>query len=175
VFTIIILKISDDEEMKIGRNDPCPCGSGKKYKLCCLIKKRNKTYIFKVKLKYDKSTWWKIEILPNQTLHDLHEEIIHAVDFDFDHMYIFCMDNKQWASEVEYCDPRCDFGISAHEITIGELNLKSKQKFLYIYDFGANWVFEIDYVGNGEKDGAGDYPRIIASKGEAPEQYPTSE
>ena len=24
--------------MKIGRNDPCPCGSGKKYKKCCLIK-----------------------------------------------------------------------------------------------------------------------------------------
>ena len=23
---------------KIGRNDPCPCGSGKKYKHCCLIK-----------------------------------------------------------------------------------------------------------------------------------------
>ncbi|NSW92183.1 MAG: SEC-C domain-containing protein [Firmicutes bacterium] len=21
--------------MKIGRNDPCPCGSGKKYKKCC--------------------------------------------------------------------------------------------------------------------------------------------
>ncbi|WP_217698235.1 SEC-C metal-binding domain-containing protein [Novosphingobium mathurense] len=20
---------------KIGRNDPCPCGSGKKYKRCC--------------------------------------------------------------------------------------------------------------------------------------------
>jgi uncharacterized protein YecA (UPF0149 family) len=20
---------------KIGRNDPCPCGSGKKYKYCC--------------------------------------------------------------------------------------------------------------------------------------------
>ena len=23
------------ETEKIGRNDPCPCGSGKKYKLCC--------------------------------------------------------------------------------------------------------------------------------------------
>jgi preprotein translocase subunit SecA len=23
---------------KVGRNDPCPCGSGKKYKKCCLIK-----------------------------------------------------------------------------------------------------------------------------------------
>ena len=25
--------------MKIGRNDPCPCGSGKKYKKCCLTKR----------------------------------------------------------------------------------------------------------------------------------------
>jgi len=25
-------------EKKIGRNDPCPCGSGKKYKKCCLKK-----------------------------------------------------------------------------------------------------------------------------------------
>jgi len=24
--------------MKIGRNDPCPCGSGKKYKMCCIQK-----------------------------------------------------------------------------------------------------------------------------------------
>jgi uncharacterized protein YecA (UPF0149 family) len=23
---------------KIGRNEPCPCGSGKKYKKCCIIK-----------------------------------------------------------------------------------------------------------------------------------------
>ena len=23
------------EEPKVGRNDPCPCGSGKKYKKCC--------------------------------------------------------------------------------------------------------------------------------------------
>jgi preprotein translocase subunit SecA len=23
------------ETPKIGRNDPCPCGSGKKYKKCC--------------------------------------------------------------------------------------------------------------------------------------------
>jgi len=25
--------------MKIGRNDPCPCGSGQKYKKCCLLNK----------------------------------------------------------------------------------------------------------------------------------------
>jgi hypothetical protein len=26
---------------KVGRNDPCPCGSGKKYKKCCLEKKES--------------------------------------------------------------------------------------------------------------------------------------
>ena len=26
------------KEKKVGRNDPCPCGSGKKYKHCCLRK-----------------------------------------------------------------------------------------------------------------------------------------
>ncbi|MEO0069575.1 MAG: SEC-C metal-binding domain-containing protein [candidate division WOR-3 bacterium] len=26
------------EGAKVGRNDPCPCGSGKKYKHCCLLK-----------------------------------------------------------------------------------------------------------------------------------------
>ncbi|MCR5257714.1 MAG: SEC-C domain-containing protein, partial [Desulfovibrio sp.] len=24
----------------VGRNDPCPCGSGKKYKQCCLKRRR---------------------------------------------------------------------------------------------------------------------------------------
>ncbi|MGM0452016.1 MAG: type I methionyl aminopeptidase [Thermodesulfobacteriota bacterium] len=28
-----------DEWKNVGRNDPCPCGSGKKYKKCCLNKK----------------------------------------------------------------------------------------------------------------------------------------
>ena len=26
------------KDKKIGRNDPCPCGSGKKYKNCCMNK-----------------------------------------------------------------------------------------------------------------------------------------
>jgi len=29
---------ANNAEPKIGRNDPCPCGSGKKYKKCCLNK-----------------------------------------------------------------------------------------------------------------------------------------
>ena len=29
------LKGGTHKKEKIGRNDPCPCGSGKKYKKCC--------------------------------------------------------------------------------------------------------------------------------------------
>ena len=29
------------KEKKVGPNDPCPCGSGKKYKKCCMQKDKN--------------------------------------------------------------------------------------------------------------------------------------
>lgn len=32
-----------EKTVKIGRNDPCPCGSGKKYKKCCLNKPKPET------------------------------------------------------------------------------------------------------------------------------------
>jgi len=31
-------KLTIDKKKKVGRNDPCPCGSGKKYKKCCVDK-----------------------------------------------------------------------------------------------------------------------------------------
>ena len=39
MFAHMMLK---DDKIKIGRNDPCPCGSGKKYKRCCLNAKNPK-------------------------------------------------------------------------------------------------------------------------------------
>lgn len=32
----ILITSSIPKKIKIGRNEPCPCGSGKKYKKCCL-------------------------------------------------------------------------------------------------------------------------------------------
>ena len=34
-------------EYKIGRNDPCPCGSGKKFKHCCLSSGKYEEYSLK--------------------------------------------------------------------------------------------------------------------------------
>lgn len=32
----VLLRDDAKARTKVGRNDPCPCGSGKKYKKCCL-------------------------------------------------------------------------------------------------------------------------------------------
>ena len=37
----MLLQEETSSKTKIGRNDPCPCGSGKKYKNCCLKKPRS--------------------------------------------------------------------------------------------------------------------------------------
>lgn len=47
--------------MKIGRNSPCPCGSGKKHKKCCLIKGNNLIFdsiSSELKSKLDKPCWF---------------------------------------------------------------------------------------------------------------------
>jgi uncharacterized protein YecA (UPF0149 family) len=33
------------EYVDVGRNDPCPCGSGKKYKKCCLKSGKYEKYV----------------------------------------------------------------------------------------------------------------------------------
>lgn len=30
------VRVQPRTEPKVGRNEPCPCGSGKKYKYCCI-------------------------------------------------------------------------------------------------------------------------------------------
>ncbi len=46
---------------KIGRNDPCPCGSGKKYKACCLTKSVG-----------GKPLKFKATLISNQPKQDIH-------------------------------------------------------------------------------------------------------
>jgi len=36
----IVKKTDTTKRVKVGRNEPCPCGSGKKYKKCCIHRKR---------------------------------------------------------------------------------------------------------------------------------------
>lgn len=135
------------------------------------MQENSKTYIFKVKLKYNKRVYRSIEILGNQTLDQLHGVILKAFDFDGDHLYSFFMNNKPWSSlSYEYCSPRSE-GNHADKILIKQLSLTSKQKFLYLYDYGDEWKFEVEFRENGIMEETKKYPRVISGVGKSPEQY----
>lgn len=153
-----------------------------------------KTYIFKVKLNHDKRIWRKIEILGSQTLGDLHMAIQEAFNFDADHLYSFFMSGKAWDdSDSEYYHPEADVDplemrrvlslirgsqpqprLPATKVRIESLNLKLKQKFLYLFDYGDEWHFEVEFLKEGSPEKA-HYPRITDSRGEAPQQYTDDE
>ena len=44
-----------EKKVKIGRNDPCPCGSGKKYKKCCMNKPQSPVAL--VESEQEKKKW----------------------------------------------------------------------------------------------------------------------
>ncbi len=52
---LLVLSESKTTETKVGRNDPCPCGSGLKFKKCC-FKKNEQNSLTEENAK----SWWHI-------------------------------------------------------------------------------------------------------------------
>ncbi|MBC2579186.1 IS1096 element passenger TnpR family protein [Clostridium sp. DJ247] len=128
-------------------------------------------YIFKVYI--DKDIWAKIQLNGMHTLHDLHNYIQDAFEFDNDHMYSFFMDGRAWSNN-KFTYPYDEEGPHADEVKIGELDLNEKQSFLYLFDYGDEWRFRVDVYSIEEMEIKLLNPQITESKGEPPEQYPDS-
>ena len=128
------------------------------------------TYTFKVTYLQDPDVWRTIEIAGHQTLDDLHGAIQDAVDFDRDHLYSFYMSNRAWDESTEYAHPSAK-GPSAARVKIGDLNLRTRQRFLYLFDYGDEHRFEVQLVGVNPDAPKGKYPRVVERNGENPPQY----
>ena len=128
------------------------------------------TYTFKVTYQRKPSVWQLIEIAENQTLDNLHYAILSAVNFDSDHLYSFYMSGRAWDETTEYASPYADRP-SADQVKIGDLSLRMKQKFLYLFDYGDEHRFDVQLVGINPEAPKGRYPRIVKSHGKAPQQY----
>ena len=48
-------------------------------------------------------------------------------------------------------------------------------KLTFLYDYGDEWRFKVEFVGLGDMVPKTSYPRVVASVGSAPEQYPDIE
>ncbi|MDD4781216.1 MAG: hypothetical protein PHT02_11545 [Tissierellia bacterium] len=103
---------------------------------------RYTTYELKIEYKYNKDVYRIIRTDGSNTLDDLSNEILSAFDFDNDHLYMFSLKRKRYDSDGYY-HPEASGGKNADEISLNELNLKVRNKFLFVYDFGDEWLFDI--------------------------------
>jgi hypothetical protein len=62
---------------------------------------------------------------------------------------------------------------------LGVKKTKAKQAFpaighamLFLFDYGDEWRFRVKLQGTARKLAKGRYPRVVATQGKAPEQYP---
>ncbi|NPV91062.1 MAG: hypothetical protein HPY50_09860 [Firmicutes bacterium] len=159
-------------KVKIGRNDPCPCGSGKKYKKCCDGKERivsfpivgsetsdtensnnavtmdakKSVYQLKVMIRGIKPPIWRQILVPRGiTFNKLHKIIQTAFGWQGYHLFEFDFgDVKVCIPEPGY-DPELYLGIkelNAKRTKIDSL-LTERKKCIYTYDFGDEWKHEV--------------------------------
>ncbi|WP_129629520.1 plasmid pRiA4b ORF-3 family protein [Candidatus Oscillochloris fontis] len=135
----------------------------------------SRTLVLRVTYRYDSEYWREIEIADDQSFHDLHLAIQRAFDWDNDHLYAFYMGKRPYDSRTEIGAPMSDCDQEADQVTLGDLNLRTNKKFLYLFDFGDNHLFDIQVKKINPKAPPGTYPRIVAEHGGALAQYSYAE
>jgi hypothetical protein len=110
-----------------------------------------------------------LEIDRGATLRQLHLAIQRAVKFDNDHLYEFYAARKSNGRRgAVYSGDRIDTPLAAI------FPLPRNRKLFYLFDYGDSWRFQITRTRAAPQVPAAgtQYPRVIATSGEPPEQYP---
>ena len=120
-----------------------------------------------------------VEIEGDKSLSALAEAIVMAFDFEFDHAFGYYSDLKDPYSRkgdryelfADMEDGDSDAG-SVERTTVAQVFRAPGKKMLFLFDYGDDWRFLIEVKALGEKAPKTRYPRLVASVGKAPEQYP---
>lgn len=129
------------------------------------------------------SIYRDIEIEPSQSLYRLAQAIVAAFGFDFDHAFGFYTglnERLMWRQHPKYelfadmgeADPGV-FGVK--KTKVAEAFPKVGHTLLFLFDYGDGWHFRVKLTKPGMKLAKVKYPRVIATHGEAPDQYPDPE
>lgn len=130
-------------------------------------------YTFKVSL--TNGLWRKVVLTGKHTMDHLHKIILNAYEFDDDHLYSFFMDGRTWSNDC-IASPYDDYGHpNAAKVQIGDLGLIPGQRFLFLYDYGDEWIFNVEVEQIQEKDSKPFRPFVKERKGDAPDQYGADE
>lgn len=172
---------------KIGRNEPCPCGSGKKYKHCCWNKeimpqKFDQVYQFKVSLLGIKPPIWRrIQVRETHSFREMHFAIQNTMGWGNYHSYDFYVGNTcieaddggffiddMWRDMPFHPRRPITRTLPASKTKIKDFIKKEKENIIYIYDLGDRWEHSVvlEKILPG-KEGI-DYPICIAGKRACP-------
>lgn len=140
--------------------------------------RENETLILRVEL--NKSIYRDIEVDGSQSLHKLAEAIVKAFGFDFDHAFGFYsgLTRRGMFSKKPRYELFADMGnadddvLGVKKTKIGEAFPALGHKMTFLFDYGDEWLFRVTFKEAGIKAAKTTYPRVVSSKGEAPEQYP---
>ena len=121
------------------------------------------------KAKEDPDLYRILAVPSTLSLWHLAELIVQAFEFDFDHMFgLFDNIYHPWKSKIEYSE-------KLQSVSVEALFEEKKKKWCFLYDFGDEWRFWISRVKKTKPEADAEYPKIVESKGEPPEQYPDEE
>ena len=136
------------------------------------------THILRATLSGKPSVYRDIEIASSDSLYDLAEAIVRAFGFDFDHAFGFYtgLTRKTMQAQPRYelfadMDKSTD-AQSVKKTSVARAFPKVGRKMMFLFDYGDEWLFRVEVVGLGEKVAKARYPKIVASAGASPEQYP---
>lgn len=124
-----------------------------------------------------------IQIKGGQTLQTLHRAIFRGFDREEEHLYEFQFGKGPHDPKgprytvlmnIESFDDEPDAGDVA-KTTIDSLGLKAGRSFGYWFDFGDNWMHQINVLAIEDAPLSGRFPKITRRVGESPPQYPDLE
>lgn len=140
------------------------------------------TFILRAALDGESSIYRDIEIDPSKSLYTLAEAIVEAFGFDFDHCFGFYT-GAPYGPKRKH--PMYELFADMGEADPGVLGVKKTKvaeafpavghALKFLFDYGDDWLFQVKLTATGKKVAKVRYPRVVASKGEAPEQYPDPE
>jgi hypothetical protein len=140
------------------------------------------TLILRAALDDEAAIYRDIEIEASKSLYKLAEAIVAAFGFDFDHPFgfytgtPFAAKRKLPIYELFADIGEADAGVLGVKRTkIAEAFPAVGRSLMFLFDYGDDWRFRIELTGTGQKVAKMRYPRVTASQGEAPEQYPDPE
>lgn len=140
------------------------------------------THILRASLVDDKAVYRDIEVPSTASLYDLAAAIVGAFDFDFDHCFGFYsgLTRRAGMRKQPMYELFADIGeeteaMSVEKTAVAAAFVKPRQKMMFLFDYGDEWLFLVQLLSIGKKVPRARYPKIVSRAGKAPLQYPPLE